>query len=341
VRPNSTAQDVFILSAFDRDQWCPVLQARFRVEDLEALRSILGEQASDDLALRHRYLLDNDELAAVTERFAVAFDPTELHYQPPDIFLFRPHKISEAPYLIHTGYELPLLLDGRKKLARMSHEYPPETFEGEDRFDYWVSAGIFSKAEFSEPFDQPIKGWLGYRTVYYTPLGEEWRVPAMRMLSNASGRSGGWNEHFERLEGILFGYSDAENDWWINVGLQGGGFGGASICCAISPEGLAWIEATGFRALPPSNKPTVKMSPYCRDTENELRDLLFDDPGVAALVRFNVLGRHIMSIVDLRRPGPWEVPSAQISQLNRHIRGSVVVVAHRDYPPTPNDAAGA
>jgi hypothetical protein len=50
--PNSPTADVFIVSAFDRDQWCPVLQARFRVDDLKALRSILGEQATDDLELR-------------------------------------------------------------------------------------------------------------------------------------------------------------------------------------------------------------------------------------------------------------------------------------------------
>jgi hypothetical protein len=44
--PSSPIADVFILSAFDRDQWCPVLQTRFRVDDLEALKSILGERAT-------------------------------------------------------------------------------------------------------------------------------------------------------------------------------------------------------------------------------------------------------------------------------------------------------
>ena len=341
MRPSGRAQEAFILSAFDRDQWCPVLQTRFHVEDVEGLKSILGELADDDFELSHQYVLDVDELAAVTERFALAFDPTALSYQPADTFLFRAHKISEAPYLIHTGYELPLLIDGRKKLARMSHEYPPETFEGEDRFDHWVSAGVLSKVEFSEPFDKPVQGWVGHRTVYYAIVGEEWRIPAIRMILKASQRSGGWNEHFERLEGMLFGYSDTENDWWINVGLPGGGFGGANICCAVSLDGLAWIEATGFRALPPSDKPTVRISPYWPDKENELGDLLFEDPNVAVIVRCNVLGRHLTNILDLREAGPWDVSSDQVSQINRHIRGSVVVVAHRAYPSVPNDAADA
>jgi hypothetical protein len=328
----SSAADAFILSAFDRDQWSPVLQARFYVDDLEALSSILGEQARDDAELRHQYLLDHRELSAVVARFSVTFDPTKISIETSDIFLFRQSRISEAPYLIHTGFELPLLLDGRKKLARISHEYPPVTFEGEYRFDHWVSEGVLSKTEVSEPFGKPIRGWLGHRTVYYTPVGEEWRVPAMRLLSNASGKSGGWNEYFERLEGMLFGYSDAENDWWINVGLQGGGFGGAGICCAVDLEGLAWITAAGFRALPPSNKPTVKMSAYQKDSEDELRGLFFEDPTAAAFIRFNVLGRYMMNIVDLRASGPWDVPTDRIPIINQHIRGSVIVVARRIQP---------
>jgi hypothetical protein len=321
--------DLFILSAFDRDQWCPVLQTRFRPDDLDALRSILGEQAIDDPELQHRYLIDGRELAAVVERFAVAFDPAPLRCKEPDIFLFRRRRLSDTPYLVHTGYELPLLLEGRKKLARMSHEYPPATFEGEDLFDHWVSAEMLHREEVIEPFDEPIKGWLGHRTVYYTPKGEEWRIPAMQLLSRASAKSGGWNEYYERLEGMLFGYDDSENDWWINVGLGGGGFGAAGLCCAVSSEGLTWIESAGFRALPPSDKPTLRMIAYWGDVEEHLRDILFADPGSAAIVRFNVLGRHVMNIIDLRYGGPWDFPSNRISDLNRNLRGSVVVVAHR------------
>ncbi|HET6236520.1 MAG TPA: hypothetical protein VFE41_16395 [Acetobacteraceae bacterium] len=216
----SPGSDQFILSAFDRDQWCPVLQTRFWPNNLGALRSILGEQASGDPELQRWYLLDGRDLAAVVKRFGVAFDPEPLQCKEPDIFLFRKRRMSGTPYLVHTGYELPLLLEGRKKLARMSHDYPPATFEGEDQFDHWVSAGLLHREEVIEPFDQPIKGWLRHRTTYYTPKGEEWRIPAMQLLSRASGRSGGWNEYYERLEGMLFGYADSENDWWVNVGFR-------------------------------------------------------------------------------------------------------------------------
>jgi hypothetical protein len=76
-----------------------------------------------------------------------------------------------APYLIHSGYELPLLLDGRKKLARMSDGYPPMTFDGEHRFDHWVAEGALHREEVVEPFDSPVRGYLGIRAVYYTPKG--------------------------------------------------------------------------------------------------------------------------------------------------------------------------
>jgi hypothetical protein len=103
---------------------------------------------------------------------------------------------DKAPYLIHTGYELPLLLDGRKKLAFMSHYYPPATFEGEDRFDHWVARGVLHREEVVEPFEKPIKGFLGSRTAFYTPKGEEWRIPAHQLIWDAASKSGGLERLF-------------------------------------------------------------------------------------------------------------------------------------------------
>jgi hypothetical protein len=252
-RPNH-----FILEAFDRDLWCPVLQARFAVDDIEALRGFLGEAAGEDPAPERRYELDDRQLAAIVAKLGIAFDPAQLGARELDIKLFRWQPRFAAPYLIHTGYELPLLLEGRKKLARMSHLYPPATFDGEDRFERWVAEGVLHREEVVEPFDPPAKTYLGHRTVYYTPKGEEWRIPASKLIWEAAGKSGGWNEHFERLEGMLYGYEDWQNDWWIKVGLDGGGFGGLKFCCAVTATGLAWMEAAGFRALPPIDGPSLR-----------------------------------------------------------------------------------
>ncbi|HEY6258913.1 MAG TPA: hypothetical protein VIY51_24315 [Xanthobacteraceae bacterium] len=323
----------FVLEAFDRDQWCPVLQARFQVHDLDALRATVGKAADDDPGLEQCYRLDNDDLAAIVAKFAIAFDPTQLQARELDISLFRWRRSFESPYLIHTGYELPLLLDGRKKLARMSHAYPPATFDGEDRFEHWVAKGFLHREEVVEPFHPPAKKYLGHRMVYYTPKGEEWRIPASKLIWEASGKCGGWNEHFERLEGMLYGYKDWQNDWWIKVGLQGGGFGGLHLCCAVTARGLAWMEAAGFRALPPVDKPSVAVAVYDVADQIELLAFMREDPDSAALVRFNLLGRDAMPLMDdFRNAGPWHIPRDRIPELNRSLRGAVVIVARRDGP---------
>ena len=329
--PTTARSNHFILEAFDRELWCPVLQARLEINDLDALRGILGEPADEDPDLQWCYTLDDEDLAAIVAKFAVAFDPAELQAQELDIKLFRWKRVFDAPYLIHTGYELPLLLDGRKKLARMSHAYPPATFDGEERFEHCVAKGALHREEVVEPFDRPARKYRGLRTVYYTPKGEEWRIPASKLIWEASGKSGGWNEHFERLEGMLYGYEDWQNDWWIKVGPSGGGFGGVHFCCAVTPGGLAWMEAAGFRALPPIEKPSLAVASYDVAAEAELKAIMLEDPASAALVRFNILSRDAKPLMDdFKEAGPWHVPRERVPELNRSLRGSVVIVARRD-----------
>jgi hypothetical protein len=321
----------FILEAFDRDLWCPVLQARFAVDDIEALRGILGEAANEDVELEHSYQLDDDDLAAIVAKFRISFDPTQLEARELDINLFRWRRSFEAPYLIHSGYELPLMLEGRKKLARMYHPYPPATFDGEERFDHWVAKGVLHREEVVEPFDRPAKRYLGHRMVYYTPKGEEWRIPASKLIWKAAEKAGGWNEYFERLEGMLYGYEDWQNDWWIKVGLDGGGFGGISFCCAVTADGLAWLEAAGWRALPPIDKPSLAVKNYDAAAEADLHAFMLEHSDSVALVRFNILGRDARSLMnDFRDGEPWHVSRDQVPKLNQNLRGSVVIVARRE-----------
>lgn len=322
--------DDFILEAFDRDRWCPVLQSLFRVRDTAALRAVLGLDADVDPKLERHYLLDDHELTAVVTRFNVAFDAAQLHSKDLDICLFRRRWLSDAPYLVHTGYELPLLIDGRKKLARMSDTYPPMTFEGEERFDRWVRQGLLHKEEVVEPFDRPVKGWVGHRLVYYTPKGEEWRIPASKLIWSEFGNAGHWNETLERLEGILYGYEDWQNDWWIKAhGERGGGYSGVSLCCGTTAAGLGWMESAGFRALPPADGPILDVTRYDPEAEAEMQAFMAGKPSNVALVRFNVAGRNLPPILDLRQTGPWKVPGEHVPELNRHLMGPVVIVARR------------
>src|SRR6476620_11234432 len=121
----------FLIEAFDLEQWCPVLQAMFPVDDPEALRAILAGMADDDPELEKTYFLDDEELAAIIAKFNVSFDAAQLDCKDLEINLSRWRLFGRTPYLpylSHTRYELPLLLEGRKKLARMSDAYPPLPF---------------------------------------------------------------------------------------------------------------------------------------------------------------------------------------------------------------------
>jgi hypothetical protein len=189
---------------------------------------------------------------------------------------------------------------------------------------------LLHREEVLDPFDSPVRGYLGTRTVYYTPKGEEWRIPAYKLIWEASGKSGGWNEHFERLEGMLYGYEDWQNDWWIDAWLQRRGFGGPTFCCPVTSAGLAWIEAAGFRALPPVEGPVLMIAIYDVDREAELHALMLENPDHAAVVGFKVLGRYVPNIVEHERD-PWRFQAERISDLNRHLRGSVEIVARRDH----------
>jgi hypothetical protein len=331
-------QSHFIIEAFDLERWCPVLQAMFPVDDLKALRAILAGAVDGDPDLEKTYFLDDEELAAIATTFNVSFDAAQLDCKDLEINLSRwrlPGRTPYLPYLSHTGYELPLLLEGRKKLARMSDAYPPMTFDGEERFDHWVAKGVLHREEVNEPFDGPVRTsygrtCLGHRTVYYTPKGEEWRVPAIKLIKDAADKSGGWNEYFERLEGMLFGYEDWQNDWWINEGIAGGGFGGLKGCCAVTAAGLTWIEAAGFRALPPIDRPTLTIMLQDRWKEPDLYATMLEDVENVAIARFNMLGRDFMKFWESQRGGPWHLPANRIAEFNRFLRGSVEIMPRRD-----------
>jgi hypothetical protein len=310
----------FILQAFDPVLWCPVAQAIVHVPDIEVLRSILGGvvETHGDGNLEYEYWLNDDELAAIVAAFDIDIEPRVIRDVDRIVSIFRRSPLFEVPYLVHTGYELPLLLDGRKKLAWIDHRYPPEQFEGEDRFRHWVKEGVLHQEETIFNFDTAH----GYRTVYYTPKGEEWRIPAMKMVKTCR-----WNEHFERLEGMLFGYEDWQNDWWINFIQERGGFG-ATYFCVVEQTDLDWIEASGFRALPPK-QPSLRISRYDADREHDWQGVLAGHNDCAAIVRFTVPGYPVSHIIDHHHGGPWDVPSHQVRELNKHMVGAVKVMARR------------
>jgi len=326
--PTSDTSNRFILEVFDLTLWCPIAQAPFYPTNVGPLRSILGLGASDDTGLECIYFLDDDQIAAIVSAFGT-FDPRQLDHEAEiEMRLFRLPGTIETPYLVHTNWELPLLLEGRKKLARFWDLYPSPLFDCEEAFDRWVANGILHKEVVDEPLENPTEKRLGHRIVYYTPKGEEWRIPAHKLIQRASGKSGGWNEHFERLEGMLFGYEDWQNDWWIKYLSERGAFGGATFCCAVTAAGLAWAESAGLRALPPV-EPLLPIIGYGRRASNAaLQEFLKEQSDSVAVLRFTLARLYaIPHIFGPQQGGLWKVPGHQIPELNKHIEGAIVVVA--------------
>jgi hypothetical protein len=327
--PMPDTSNRFFLEMFDCTLWCPTAQAPFHVRDVDALRSILGLAADQDPTLEDNYLLNDEHIAAIVSTFDT-FDPRQFDANADlAIWLSRSPGLIEAPYLVHTRYELPLLLDDRKKLARFMYAYPrEEAFDGEEAFDRWVANGVLHKEVVDEPFEEPIGDVQRARTVYYTPKGEEWRVPALKLINKASDKSGGWNEHFERLEGMLFGYEDWQNDWWIKTCLQRGVFGAATYCCVVTSAGLAWTVSSGIRALPPIET-CLLLRTYPGPSDPDLEEFMREVPDGAAVLRFSVAHQTVEHIIDRRHRGPWKVQGQQIPELNGNLKGAIAILAQQ------------
>jgi hypothetical protein len=176
-RQTSDTSNRFVLEVYDCTRWCPIAQAPFYPTDVGPLRSILALEAADDAELNRLYFLDDDQIAAIVSAFGT-FDPRQLDDDAAiEIRLFRLPGTIEAPYLVHTNWELPLLLEGRKKLAVFSDLHPSPLFDCEEAFDRWVANGVLHKKVIDEPFEEPTRKRLGDRTVYYTPRARNGAFP--------------------------------------------------------------------------------------------------------------------------------------------------------------------
>ena len=88
--------------------------------------------------------------------------------------------------------------------------------------------------------------------------------------------------------------------------------------------------AAGLRALPPIEP--LSLMGYSRKTADaDLKQSLEAQPGIVAVLRFTVSGLYrLQHIIDSREDGPWKVPGHQIPELNKHLKGAVVVAARCD-----------
>ena len=207
----------FVLQGFDQVTETVCVEWRVRIADIERLKEILGPDCAEDHDLQGTYydisLRDMRRIGRICQPPVI---PDSLYTA-----IGRRHSgFDDLPYMVHTNFELPLMLDGRKPLAVFSDGYPCDWFDAHlAPFEQFVEAGRIVRRIVDTPMPH-IKDRRpdldGIRHVYFALPGEEWRIDAYRLLMDALHISGaGWSDHQERCQGSLLGYEDLQNDWWI------------------------------------------------------------------------------------------------------------------------------
>ena len=117
------------------------------------------------------------------------------------------------------------MLAGKKPLAwfTFSEDYDAElVIEHRRVYEPHVKAGRLVECCYSEEvaFDPRIGRRLKMQELLYALPGEEWRIPAMRLVLAANHKltrsEAGPNEAIDRIMGALLGYSEAEIEAYIN-----------------------------------------------------------------------------------------------------------------------------
>ncbi|MFM0047875.1 hypothetical protein PQR05_35365 [Paraburkholderia sediminicola] len=319
----------FILSAVDPDLLCPWLQVRFETDDFETLCQSAELDLSKDPELENPYLLTPVTVTAVCNAFGIEFE-----HGSREAFLYK-HTGSGAtlPYLVHTGFELALMVQGRKPFAFIDfNSAVPTSVRLKTRFDAYVAQGILHSHE--EIFDTKKRPGHRVGQILYAVKGEEWRIPALEFIRQHINRNGDGVENLERLEGALLGYERWQNDWWIDhLAKSGVTLYGTPLICKIDRAQYDWLVHAGFRALPPFDAPTFTLHSHHWLDDGAMKQAMQADPCIEAFVQFNVGLRHVMHAADFRTAGPYDIPTSLIPTINRHLVRSVRVLIQCGQPP--------
>ena len=130
----------------------------------------------------------------------------------------------DLPYEIHTNRELEFMLRHGKPLAHFSDAYPPEPHEQiipQEAFAPYVANSTFEMRAFVElePTSSRRPQSFGVIHVLYARPSETWRIDAYIAMIETAAKAG-WGEGFERLQGYLLGYSEAQTDAHIEHQLR-------------------------------------------------------------------------------------------------------------------------
>jgi len=207
----------FVLQGLDPVTETVWVEWRVRIVDIERLKDILGAHCAGDHDLKGTYYdISPRDMRRIGRICQPPVVPDSLYTA-----IRRRHSgFDDIPYMVHTNFELPLMLDGRKPLAVFSDGYPSDWFDSFlAPFEQFVEAGRIVRRIVDTPMPH-IKDRRpdleGIRHAYFALPGEEWRIDAYLLLMDAPyGSDLAWSDREERYQGSLLGYEDWQNDWWI------------------------------------------------------------------------------------------------------------------------------
>lgn len=205
---------LFVLQGFDSVTETVCVEWRIKIREMDRLRSILAPESHDDPDLKHAYYeLSEQETRQIGQLCLPPFVPQTIFTG-----ISRPNLAFDAiPYLLHTNFELPLMLEGRKPLAVFGDGYPSDWFdEFLAPFEPFVASGQLVRRIIETPMPhlkEHCPDLEGIRDVLFALPTEAWRIDAY--IENIKNRTRDWDDELERLQGSLLGYEDWQNDWWI------------------------------------------------------------------------------------------------------------------------------
>lgn len=120
----------------------------------------------------------------------------------------------------HTGNELALMLEGQKPVSMFYEDDSTPSSESiipESLFDQYVDKELFTKdsVKFDLAVDPRTNKPITIRYVFYCVQGEQWRIKALKLVLRIMIHMGRADEGIDRIIGSLLGYTDCENDAYI------------------------------------------------------------------------------------------------------------------------------
>ncbi len=172
----------FVLQGFDDVTKTVSAEWRVRIEDLEQLKAVLAPESDSDPDLDNLYAgLSN--LKCRKSAHCACRRSSGCHS---DGHRSTAPALSGTPYLIHTRFELPLMLDGRKPLAAFGMSIHPIGSTTFSRHSNLCGLRKILRRIIDTPvpaLKQHHPGLEGMRDVLFALPDQAWRIDAMSKIS--------------------------------------------------------------------------------------------------------------------------------------------------------------